>query len=333
MRRSTVRVLTAVSAIIMLATTAACAPEQPAASPTPVSTETSPAPVPTVVPAVETPTPSPGLCDAGTLVAVWAHYDDDLIFGHSAISDALEADWCVTIAYLTAGDAGRGLEYSRNREAGIRVAYETLRGYDGNWIETADTLHTGVTTEQWTPAQDPRFTLMSFRLVDGNLDGSGFASMGYESMAKLAAGDIPTIRDVDGPQHLTRDDITHSLIEILVEAEPTTVLTHIPREAVELARGDHSDHSAVGSFMRAAAKSAGLDPSVVRYAIGYQTEDYPVNVTGEVLERKVAAFSAYARRDPVTADCHDLSSCLNLRKFGAWLQREYARGEAELGIG
>ncbi|MGP3534508.1 PIG-L family deacetylase [Microbacterium sp. RD1] len=320
----------------MLMVLGACAADPVAdRSPTasPVSTA-SPTAVPVVQPtATPEPQPTPELCDAGSLVAIWAHYDDDLIFGHTRVADALAQGQCVTIAYLSAGDAGKGLDYSRGREDGIRAAYDTLRGYDGQWNQTTDTLETGVTVAEWSPVSDPRLTLLSFRLVDGNIDGSGFASMGYESLEKLANGTIPTVRDVDGPENLTIDDITHSLVEIISDAEPDALLTGMPREAVDLARGDHSDHSSTASFARAAWRSMEYDPAAVSFAIGYQTSDYDPNVSGDELARKVAAFATYSQHDPVVANCHDLDSCLNMRLFGAWLQREYARGASELDLG
>lgn len=334
MHRVRVGIVAAMTGMLALA---GCAPEaaeaeapSPSASVLPIGTTD---PVPTVSPtAVPKPEPTHGLCDAGTLLAIWAHYDDDLIFGHSRVTEALENDWCVTIAYLSAGDAGRGVDYSHGREQGIRNAYDTLRGYDGQWNETTDTLQTDVTVEEWTPVNDPRLKLLSFRLVDGNIDGSGFASMGYESMEKLAEGSIPTIRDVDGPEELTQDDITHALSEIIADARPDQMLTGMPREAGDLARGDHSDHIAAASFARAAWRSMAVEPANVTHAVGYQTSDYPANVDGDVLARKVAAFSAYAVQDPVTARCVDLDSCLNLRLFGAWLQREYSHTAAELNL-
>lgn len=330
-------VAAAVTSALLFVT--ACVPEPVDANADPTATATaSPAPRPTAVPTVEPtvtpePEPTPELCDAGSLVAIWAHYDDDLIFGHTRVKDALEAGWCVTIAYLSAGDAGRGVAYSQGREQGIRNAYDTLRGYDGQWTTTTDVLNTGVTVEEWAPVSDPRLLLLSFRLVDGNIDGSGFQSDGYESLEKLAAGTIPTIRDVDGPEQLTQDDITHSLVEIITDAVPDALLTGMPREAADLAQGDHSDHSSTASFARAAWRSMEFDADAVTHAIGYQTSNYDVNITGDALARKVAVFSAYAVQDPVTANCRDLNSCLNLRLFGAWLQREYFKTAAELGLG
>lgn len=321
---------------VLVASAVGCAPERAADDPVPAAYATESAvPVSIVEPTVTpepTPEPTHGTCDLGTLVAIWAHYDDDLIFGHSRVSRALEEGWCVTIAYLSAGDAGRGVEYSHGRELGIRNAYDALRGYSGEWTESTDILRTGVTVEEWRPADDPRLLLLSFRLVDGNIDGSGFASMGYESLAKLAAGDIPTVRDVDGPEALTADDITHSLVEIISDADPDQILTGMPAEAGDLADGDHSDHKTGASFARAAWRSMDIDPSTVTMAIGYQTQNYPVNVEGDDLARKVAAFSAYAIQDPVTATCRDLTSCLELRLFGAWLQREYGKSPTEVAL-
>lgn len=327
----------ALTAVLTAITACAPASEEPtadasSAAPSPEPTATA-VPVPEVEPtATPEPQPTPELCAAGSLVAIWAHYDDDLIFGHTRVADALDAGMCVTIAYLSAGDAGRGVEYSRGRELGIRNAYDVLRGYDGQWTETTDVLNTGVTVEEWQPVSDPRLLLLSFRLVDGNLDGSGFAATGYESLEKLAEGSIPTIRDVDGPEALTQDDITHSLVEVIGDAHPDALLTGMPREEADLAAGDHADHSATASFARAAWRSMDFDRAAVTHAIGYQTSDYPVNITGDVLARKVAAFSAYAVQDPVTAACRDLDSCLSLRLFGAWLQREYAKTDEALAL-
>lgn len=337
MARAISKLVLAATAAAALALMTGCAPE-PAPTSTPVAaaspTAVPVAPIPTVTPtATPEPEPTPELCAAGTLLAIWAHYDDDLIFGHSRVADALNDGWCVTIAYLSAGDAGRGVDYSRGREDGIKAAYDTLRGYDGTWNETTDVLETGVTVEEWTPATDPRLELLSFRLVDGNIDGSGFAADDYESLAKLAAGSIPTVRDVDGPEALTRDDIVHSLAEIMLDADPDALLLGTPAEAAQYASGDHSDHVTGASFARAAWQSVGIDPGIVQYAIGYPSADLDANVSGDVLAAKVAAFAAYAALDPVVANCRDLDSCLNLRGFGAWLQREYSRGEADLGIG
>lgn len=335
MKRTRTGVEMAVAVIGMLAVITACAPEpDPAARERVPDAFTTAHPVAPVEPTV-TPSPEPTHdvnCELGSLVAIWAHYDDDLIFGHTRVAEALEQGKCVTVAYLSAGDAGKGIEYSRGRELGIRDAYDTLRGYSGEWSENTDVLGTGVTVEEWRPADDPRLLLLSFRLVDGNLDGSGFASMGYESLAKLASGAIPTIRDVDGPEALTSDDITHSLVEILTDAKPDAILTGMPQEAGDLARGDHSDHMTVASYARGAWRSMDIDPSMVTLAIGYQTQDYDPNIQGDELARKVAAFSAYAIQDPVTAKCRDLESCLDLRLFGQWLQREYSKSAAEVAL-
>jgi len=151
-------------------------------------------------------------------------------------------------------------------------------------------------------------------------------------MAKLAAGVIPTIRDVDGPVALTQDQITASLAEIIDDAHPEQLLTGMPREAQDLSAGDHADHAAAASFAHAGWRSLEYNPGEVTFAIGYQTQNYPVNVSGDVLARKVAAFSAYAIQDPVTARCRDLDSCLSLRLFGDWLQREYQKSAEEVGL-
>ncbi len=272
-----------------------------------------------------------GGCQTDTVMSVWAHYDDDLIFRYQEISDAIQAGDCVRAVFVTGGDAGRGREYSWNREQGIRDAYDMMRASRSPWVQYDVRLDSGMTVDVWRPSDDPRVTLVFLRLPDGNLDGSGFGVTQDVSLAQLASGRIDTILTLDGAV-VTWDEVTETIAELIRIFAPARFSTHVPGDAAGWARGDHADHAATGILARSAWQAAGLDASRVSYAVGYQTADYPANVAGTMLTAKLAVFLAYSAHDAVPP-CGDAASCLVSATFGAWLQREYTRSEADLTFG
>lgn len=272
-----------------------------------------------------------GRCESDTLMSIWAHYDDDLIFRYQEIAEAIQAGQCVRSVFVTGGDAGRGREYSWNREQGIRDAYDVMRGSRSPWVQYDVPLESGMTVDAWRPSDDARLTLVFLRLPDGNMDGHGFGNTHDVSLAELAAGQIGSIRTLDGAV-VTWDEVTAALADLIRTFAPDRFSTHVPGDAEGWARGDHADHAATGILARRAWQSAGLDPSQVTYAVGYQSAEYPVNVAGSVLDAKLAVFLAYSAHDAVPP-CRDAASCLVSATFGAWLQREYVRREADLSFG
>ena len=272
-----------------------------------------------------------GGCAGDTVMSVWAHYDDDLIFRYQEISDAIQAGDCVRSVFITGGDAGRGREYSWNREQGIRDAYDMMRGSRSPWVQYDVPLDSGMTVDVWRPSDDPRVTLVFLRLPDGNLDGSGFGDMHDVSLAQLASGRIDTISTLDGAV-VSWGEVTQTVVDLIRIFAPDRFTTHVPGDADGWARGDHADHAATGTLARSAWQAAGLDASQISYAVGYQTADYPANVAGAALTAKLAVFLAYSAHDAVPP-CREAASCLVSATFGAWLQREYARSEADLTFG
>jgi LmbE family N-acetylglucosaminyl deacetylase len=308
--------------------TVAPAPPPPAeVLPAPTVTAAPPPPAPAAPPA----DPLYPVCEGAKTMSVWAHYDDDLLFVGSQISDAIAAGQCVRSVFLTAGDAGRGPDYSAGREHGIMRAYDVMRGAEpGEWVSFPATLATGAAVTVWHPADTDRISLVFFGLPDGNLYGQGYPASGEVSLAKLAADKIPALPTLSRSASLTWSQIKGSVTELIAGFAPTTFLTHVPGSAHAYAKGDHADHAITGVLTRGAWQDAAVPGGQIFYAIGYQSASWPVNVTGEVLDRKVAAFGAYAQDDPVIAGCRDRASCLAVPRFGAWLQRQYLKTEAEL---
>lgn len=264
-------------------------------------------------------------------MSVWAHPDDDLIFGNPTISDALHAGDCVRTVFVTAGDAGKGMRYVEARELGILRAYNDMRGTQGLWDTTDLTLTSGVQLRRLTPQGDPRVSVIFLRLPDGNITGAGFADTGFATLGRLFDGGIPALSPVSGGAALSRDQLLATVRELSTGFAPGRVLTHIPRGSA-FAPGDHPDHSVVGSVVRDALSP---DPAVgpgIRYFVGYPSADLPQNLDGAVLNAKVDTYRIYAQQDEVIR-CADRAACLGTRKFGEWLRRSYPMTEAELHLG
>lgn len=304
----------------------ASAPESPAPAPVPT-------PTPTPTPTPDPPTsPAAQVCDgAPTLLTVWAHPDDDIIFANPTISDAIAAGQCVRTVFLTAGDAGKGMEYVQARELGILRAYNAMRGQEGLWHADDITLDTGLHIRRLSPDGDPRISVAYVRLPDGNITDGGFAATGFATLSKLIDGSIGSLAPVDGGPAITRDQLVASLRELGDAVRPSATLTHIPRGSA-FAPGDHPDHSVVGTLVREALSSDVAVAPGIRYFVGYPSENLPRNLDGAVLDRKVDTYRIYTQQDKVIR-CADRANCLKTRKFGEWLQRSYPKTEAELQLG
>lgn len=200
----------------------------PSSVATPV--DSSPAPTPAVASSTVGPTPDasatvsstpepPTLpaaqaCDRETVLSVWAHPDDDIIFANPTISDAIAAGDCVRTVFVTAGDAGKGDGYVEARELGILHAYNDMRGVDGLWDTTEVVLRTGLHARRLTPQGDPRVSVVFLRLPDGNITGAGFAATGYETLGRLLDGEVPTLAPVGGGPDVSREQLLSSVTEL-----------------------------------------------------------------------------------------------------------------------
>ncbi|WP_295789765.1 PIG-L family deacetylase [uncultured Microbacterium sp.] len=316
-------------------TTSGATPSRPTAVPTPSPTAT-PAPTPSSTPTptapVVSPSPAAQGCDGSTTVmTVWAHPDDDIIFANPTISDAIASGQCVRTIFVTAGDAGKGGGYVDARELGILRAYNHMRGTDGLWDAAELTLNTGMHARRLTPQNDPRVSVVFLRLPDGNITGGGFDATGHATLSKLYDGAVATLAPIDGRPAVTRDQLLASVREFGAALAPALTLTHIPRGSA-FAPGDHPDHSVVGSIVRDALSADATVGPGIRYFVGYPSADLPRNIGGAVLDAKVDTYRIYTQQDEVIR-CADRSACLKTRKFGEWLQRSYPKTEAELQLG
>lgn len=305
--------------------------KSPSAQPTPAVSDTpSATPTPPPPPAVSSPAAQP--CEAGaTMLTVWAHPDDDIIFANPMISDALAGGECVRTVFVTAGDAGKGMGYVKARELGILRAYNAMRKNDGLWDAQEFDLSSGLHVRRLSPQGDARVSVLFLRLPDGNITDGGFSATGYATLSKLWDGQSATLAPIDGGPAVSRDQLVASIAELGAALAPARTLTHIPRGSA-FAPGDHPDHSVVGSLVREAiGANAALAPGI-RYFVGYPSQNLPRNLDDATLDAKVDTYRIYTQQDDVIR-CADRSACLKTRKFGEWLQRSYPKTEDELQLG
>lgn len=263
-----------------------------------------------------------------TTVAVWAHADDDIIFANPHLSEVIASGATLRTIFVTAGDAGRGLAYAQQREAGIRAAYDAMRGSTDPWLTSEITLLSGARVTRFVPSDDPRLSITVLRLPDGNLSAKGFPSTGDAGLTQLINGIVPALVPIDGGPTFDAARLSDTVAELIHAGRPDRITTNIPHESA-FARGDHPDHSCVGSLVRAVAPSAGVPAEAVTYYIGYPSKRQPVNVIGAPLDAKVGVYQVYAAQDPVVT-CDDASACLAQPGFGQWLRRSYGKTEGEL---
>lgn len=269
-------------------------------------------------------------CPAGTVVSFWAHYDDDLIFGNPALQQAVDEGQCVRTFFFTESDAGEGRSsYADNREVGIRKAYDVVRGRSGPWSDQSVRLRDGMTLTLSRPDGDDRVSLLFLGLPDGGLKGSGYRKTAWQSLPKLVTGEMAEMHTTGHTDQAVTLALLQSTVSELVHSYGATrVLAHLPGFA-EGADGDHPDHRAVGRIVAAPVDAGLIDGAIVQFAQGYPSERRAGNLGGAELERKLRAFSVYAALDPVIA-CKDARGCLGVKRFGAWLQREYLIGYPDL---
>lgn len=267
-------------------------------------------------------------CASPAIVSVWAHYDDDLIFGSPTIPNAMAAGQCIRTLFITGSDAGMGTGYAMERELGIRAAYDVMRGATGDWVDAVVTLRSGVTITTTSPADNPSILLLFVRLPDGGLDAGGFGATGHQSLPQLLSGALAEITTTDTGQPITLPALEATIAEVVQAYAPQSILAHLPGLDPR-SEEDHPDHAATGNLVAGLVDNGLIDGTVVQYAIGYPSEQNAVNLGGDELQLKLEAFAAYASHDSVL-HCSTANSCLGVRKFGAWLQRQYLVPDAEI---
>jgi hypothetical protein len=251
-------------------------------------------------------------CGAGTLVTVVAHLDDDLLFVDPAISEKLDAGWCITTVHLIGGANGADFTYVQTRERASRLAYARMAGVPDEWIE-ANIPIAGKLVHQMVLKAKPQVRLLELRLPGGAVRG-GRVPLGllWEQHATLSTYPM----NADGSVRVQYDRVSLSATLKAILADASEIYTLNPDTVPFL---EHPDHIYAARITRHVAQT--LNKSVpIEYHITYPTGDWPANVPAAEVQRKRDIVASY-----FSVDGNEFSHVFGEFQWdGNWVARRYA---------
>ena len=250
-------------------------------------------------------------------ISIVAHTDDDLLFLNPDILHDIQAGRCTRTVFVTAGESGNGQSYWGSLEAGIRATYAQMAGVANRWTAADAGIPAGAISVHTLTAA-PHVSVVFLRIPDG-FDGSGSAAYGWQSLAKLWDGEIPTVTTVDGREWYTKTEVRDILVKLMSDFKATTVRaqdwTSDPGNL-----DDHSDHWATAMFTQLASRRYTSPHTLLAYE-GYPIWNYAQNVTGDDLTKKIDAFVTFAAYDMLLCN-NPMEGCPD-SPHDNWLERQY----------
>ncbi|MFC7530296.1 PIG-L family deacetylase [Actinoplanes sp. GCM10030250] len=252
-------------------------------------------------------------CSRGRVLNVVAHQDDDLLFMNPDIQRDIDANRCTLTVFVTAGDAGAGEGYWREREKGPRAAYAMMADADDEWnTKTVKFGKYDVRYESLADRSD--VALVHLRAPDGG--GGGWPANNGESLDELYQGKLAEIHSVDGANTYTKAGLIELLADVMRTFQPDFIQT---LDYSEKNRGaEHSDHRTT-AFLAFDAHRQYKTPHRISAYMAYAVADLPSNVFYTVENHKLDVFMAYAKHDSKV--CQTTGACRN----GAYDIRSFRR--------
>jgi len=240
-----------------------------------------------------------------------------LLFLSPDLLHAIQAGGNVRTIYLSAGDAGlHASSYWQDRENGVRAAYAEMAGVANSWTQS-DAGIVGHPIPVFTLTDQRNVSLAFMRLPDGDVNGSGFASNGYQSLQDVWTGSTVTIEAVDRSSSYTLSTLMSTLVYFIRSFQPEQVNTLDYQRTY--GDGDHSDHHTVGYLTRSALAQCNSSVAFIGYE-GYPVIPLPANVSDADQKAKQSAFFTYAQHDRLVQDLIAKSAST---AYDSWLVRQY----------
>ena len=228
-----------------------------------------------------------------------AHEDDwQLFMNPTAFEDVAGAAAKTVFVHVTAGDDGLGTgaggrkqPYYLARENGALEAIRFMADADKPPIAGA------VATRVFKGHPVLRITYLNtiayfLRVPDGNGSGAGFAGTAFQSLKRLAAGDIDTLTAVDGSTvYRGWSDLVATVRDIVnyERGDAPLVQLNVAETDPRINPQDHSDHLMTAK----AALDAAKDMSCVRrvYYVDYASAKLPENLDAPKRDMESAVFA------------------------------------------
>jgi len=258
-----------------------------------------------------------------------AHPDDWQLFMGDVAVDKITTGGPVVFVYVTAGSADRPPDYWQVREAGSAASASVAASMDEiNPLEgRLDSCRDDLVISHWIHRCQYRNTVSYFlRLPDGAYDGSGFASTRFQSLAKLAQGELEGIDAVDASAtYRNWAEIERTVDGLLAReikrtgAKHMEIHTHDPDDTNN--PGDHSDHRATANLVFEIASLRQL--AITGYA-GYAISRRPANLSATSAAAKMLVFMSYDRQR-LLANPLWSAYAEGPAAYSSWLFRTYGR--------
>lgn len=228
-----------------------------------------------------------------------AHEDDwQLFMNPSAFEDVIGGARRTVFIHVTAGDDGLGTgsggrkhPYYLARENGALEAIRFMADADKTPIADTDA---PMTFNGHKVLRVSYQTAIGYflRLPDGNASGAGFAGTGFQSLKRLADGDIGTLSAVDGStSYHGWDDLVATVRAIIKFERGSAPLIQLNVADLDprINPQDHSDHLMTAKV----ALDAASDMSCVRraYYVDYASSKLPENLTAQERDMESAVFA------------------------------------------
>jgi hypothetical protein len=231
-----------------------------------------------------------------------AHEDDwQLFMNPSAFADVADPKTKTVFIHVTAGDAGVGKgtrgrkhPYFLARENGAEVA---IRFMADAGEQPVDKVSSRVAFNGHSIHRVGYRTTVTYflRLPDGHPRGIGFPETGYQSLERLAKGEISAVTAVDGSAaYHGWTDLVSTVRAILdhERGQARSVQLNVPESNDGINPGDHSDHLMTAKAALDAAKDLACARRV--YYVEYASRILPENLAGQQrdMESSVLAVTA-----------------------------------------
>jgi hypothetical protein len=228
-----------------------------------------------------------------------AHEDDwQLFMAPNAFEDVLGGAAKTVFVHVTAGDdglgagaGGRKFPYYLARENGAVNAMRFMADTDRTPVANA----AGHQTFNGHPIYRTSYrntTGYFLRLPDGDALGEGFAGTGFQSLKRLADGNIATLTAVDGSTtYHGWSDLVATVRDIITyeRAQAPLIQLNVADPDPRINPADHSDHLMTAK----AALDAAAEMDCVRraYYIDYASSKLPENLTAHERDMASAVFA------------------------------------------
>ena len=226
------------------------------------------------------------------------HQDDwQLFMNPSAFRDVRDETCRCVFIHVTAGDAGLGTGPGGRshplylaRDNGAETAIRFMADAD-NRLPTEPVATTPFVSGRPVRRVAYRNTVAYFlHLPDGNPEGTGYSATGFQSLQRLAAGEITAITAIDGSAtYRGWNDLRTAVRELIFnESGSLPCDIHVPEQDAAINPGDHADHRCSASLVREAA--AGIAARWWHH-LGYAAGSRPENLDRAERDLKCAVYA------------------------------------------